>query len=768
MILKPAKNKRDYYQAALLYGILVCVFFYPVFQGKIITQTDVLNFISPWDSVKSEVLTAPSNTHLQDQSTEFLPFFLEAKRQLSEGMFPLWNPYIFAGNPLWANTQSALFFPLNFFHYWLDAPLGFTVSSLIKLFLGCLFTHLFCRKLGCSHWAALFGGTAFGFCSFTVFWLNHPHTNVTPLIPLCFYMVERLLEKSDSKNMFYYGLVVALTLIAGHVEIAFLTAVACGFYYLLRLLQRQELSMKALLRFLVIHVGALLLAAFLIFPFVEFLFNTAVWSERGDAVQFSIPTAGMLNLLMGEFFIFDGWDKNNIGYHAFSPYVGVVALPLALYAILNTFKQNLPMMLLCLLSLAVAFTIEPFHWLVKNLPLFNHLPLFYFSIIVAFTLCILAAQGLQQCLQNPIERKKLGLITILFLLTLVAVRWLWNPGGLMPYLQDSELLVSSVHGMLWTVMAVIVLTCLIMAWAHRFKKPALILLLVMLFTDLWLIGHAWNPTVDPEHALPQQQPGSLQYLNQQTEPFRTVGYDRILKPSTNMLAQIHDVRGYDVPVIDRYHQFFNQILEGKDAFWYYDLPNFNASILPYLNMLNVRYLLSKKDLTTQIPEHLELVYDEEIKIYENQNALGLAYFVAEVITVKSADEALNKLQSIKDRLSDTVILEINEEQTNPAVSDNKQQTISYQSITAQSLDLEVNTDQPSWMVISQSYYPGWQAKIDGVKTDIIAANYVLQAIKIPAGTHHVSLTYQPLSFTLGWIVSLLSIILGLWIIRKTK
>lgn len=763
---------KPYIWVTLFYALLVLLFFYPVLQGFIISQTDFLNFISPWDSVKALDLLQASNPHLQDQSTEFLPFFLEAKRQFSAGLFPLWNPYIFAGNPLWANTQSALLFPLNIFHYLLAAPLGFTVSSLLKLYFGCLFTHLFIRKLGVGHGAALFGGVAFGFCSFTVFWLNHPHTNVTPLIPLCFYMVERLLDKPSTKNVFYYALVVALTLIAGHVEIAFLTAAACGLYYLIRLIQTNQLSSKALLRLLWVYVYGLLLSAILIFPFIEFLFNTAVWSERGDAVQFSIPTAGIINLFMGEFFIFDGWDKNNIGYHAFSPYVGVVALPLALYAIVKSFKQSLPLLVLTLLSVAVAFTIEPFHWLVKNLPLFNHLPLFYFSIIVAFGLSVLAALGLHHCLSESLDKEKIWVVLIILMLALLGIALFWQPGGLTQYVQDPERLVGSVDQVVGWIAVVLLSTCLLMSFANKFKKPALIVLITALFVDLWLIGHDWNPAIPAEISMPSKQPGSLAFLSQQDQPFRTVGYDYILKPSTNMLAQIHDVRGYDVPVIDRYHQFFNQALEGKDAFWYYDLPVFNASILPFLDTLNVKYLLSKKSLDTQLPDHLELVYDDEIRIYENHQAQGLAYFAADAIHVSTEQAALAKVLALKNQLDHVVVLEV-DKPNEAGVLDSDQlsdpvQSIVYRNITAQSINLQVTTSRAAWLVISQAYYPGWVATIDGEETEIIAANYVLQAIKIPAGAQHVSLTYQPFSFTLGWVVSLLSLLLGLWKIRKIK
>ena len=56
------------------------------------------------------------------------------------------------------------------------------------------------------------------------------------------------------------------------------------------------------------------------------------------------------------------------------------------------------------------------------------------------------------------------------------------------------------------------------------------------------------------------------------------------------------------------------------------------------------------------------------------------------------------------------------------------------------------------------YYPGWQAFIDGEKTQIFQANYLFQAIQVPAGSHEVVFKFRPLSFFIGAIVSLLTLL----------
>ncbi|MCB1582593.1 MAG: YfhO family protein [Xanthomonadales bacterium] len=765
-------SKADLSKAVVVYLLMVLCFCYPVLQGKLIAQTDYLNFIPPWDSVKSEQLEKPGNPYLQDQSNEFLPFFTEAKRQFSQGIFPLWNPYIFAGNPLWANTQSALMFPLNWFHYVLPPPAGFTISVLFKLFLSSFLTYLFVRKIKVEHVPALFAGAAFGFSAFSVFWLNHPHTNVVCLIPLCFYATERLLDYKNKSVFYWYAMLVALTLFAGHVEIAFLTATACGLYYLIRLLQEGHFALDKILRFLFVYVFALFLAAVLIFPFVEFLFNTAIWAERSATKQLHIPPPGLLSIFLGDLFILDGWPKNQIGFHAFSPYVGMLTVFFALMAVWKRGRFVWVFMLLSLLSLAVAFGVNPLFFLVKNTPLFSHLPLFYFSILAAFSLSVLAAFGMRICLQKMFKLKNKLMVVLIVMISLGLLHSFWMPNELEPFLEDKNLLLESVRFEL--ILAMLAMMVLIVLLCFSAKYPHFIgyIFVIWVFADLWSKGHTWNPAIDFENAYPREMPESIEFLHEQKKPFRTVGYDQILIPSTNLLVQIHDIRGYDVPVINRYHQFFNQVLKGNNLFWYYYFAKFDVNILPYLDILNVKYILSKKDLSTKIPPHLEQVYDHEIKIYQNHNAKGLAYFVDEVIWVESAEDALEKTQEVKHKLGHTVVLEKQKGMTKDAMDEHlakKTPSIEFHSTEANHIQIYANTEKPAWMVLSQSYYPGWVARVDGVKTNIFAANYVLQAIKIPAGSHQVSFKYQPLSFTLGWLVSVCSFIFALWkITRKTK
>ena len=65
------------------------------------------------------------------------------------------------------------------------------------------------------------------------------------------------------------------------------------------------------------------------------------------------------------------------------------------------------------------------------------------------------------------------------------------------------------------------------------------------------------------------------------------------------------------------------------------------------------------------------------------------------------------------------------------------------SYDANRLAYKVKSQKGGVVVFSEIYYPGWTCTIDGEPTDIARANYVLRAIKVPAGEHEVIMTFDP-------------------------
>ncbi len=95
-----------------------------------------------------------------------------------------------------------------------------------------------------------------------------------------------------------------------------------------------------------------------------------------------------------------------------------------------------------------------------------------------------------------------------------------------------------------------------------------------------------------------------------------------------------------------------------------------------------------------------------------------------------------------------------------------------QTRTKDLIRFEVDTPSPQWLVISQQFYPGWRATIDGEATTIYRANHAFQTILAPAGRSVVELRFQPGILYVGAVISLIalgtlvSLLLGAWFSRR--
>ncbi len=73
--------------------------------------------------------------------------------------------------------------------------------------------------------------------------------------------------------------------------------------------------------------------------------------------------------------------------------------------------------------------------------------------------------------------------------------------------------------------------------------------------------------------------------------------------------------------------------------------------------------------------------------------------------------------------------------------------------------LQATTDQAGYLVLTDSWYPGWIARVNGVETPIYRADYIFRAVRLESGKHRIEFEYRPWSFTLGAWISGLSCVL---------
>jgi hypothetical protein len=76
--------------------------------------------------------------------------------------------------------------------------------------------------------------------------------------------------------------------------------------------------------------------------------------------------------------------------------------------------------------------------------------------------------------------------------------------------------------------------------------------------------------------------------------------------------------------------------------------------------------------------------------------------------------------------------------------------------TSNSVQVVFRAAAPSYLVLNDAYYPGWQAWLDGRPAPIRRADYLMRAIRVPAGIHRLVFTYAPLSYLAGLAISVAS------------
>lgn len=138
--------------------------------------------------------------------------------------------------------------------------------------------------------------------------------------------------------------------------------------------------------------------------------------------------------------------------------------------------------------------------------------------------------------------------------------------------------------------------------------------------------------------------------------------------------------------------------------------------------------------------------------YRNPGALPRAHMVYQTKTAATVQEAVSVLRSTEFDPKTSALLEAHQ---NPPKLTNKpaQHRIVWRRDTHTDTELSVYTEKPGLLVLADTYYPGWQAAIDGRRAPIYAANLTQRGVYVPEGSHTVTFAFRPSSVTWGIHIS---------------
>jgi hypothetical protein len=279
-----------------------------------------------------------------DLATQVMPWYQEQARSWHAGTFPLWDPYLWAGQPVLGQAITGAAYPLNWLLFLLPPRDG--VISMVAMqwyfviirFMAAAFCYWLCRDLGRSRVASLAAGLVFALGGFigTTGW--PVMVNGAVWIPLVFLFLLRAVRgESQITNRFgnaaLSGLFLGFAWLSGHHQIPMFTAVAVAATWLYFLFRQRPIHWRTAGAALTAAVITGCTGALQILPTYEYGHLARRWVGTPEPLTWNQPVP---------YYIHETYDLkpgNLLGVvfpnmHAqFDPFIGVVALTLALIAI---------------------------------------------------------------------------------------------------------------------------------------------------------------------------------------------------------------------------------------------------------------------------------------------------------------------------------------------------------------------------------------------------------------------------------------------------
>jgi hypothetical protein len=184
------------------------------------------------------------------------------------------------------------------------------------------------------------------------------------------------------------------------------------------------------------------------------------------------------------------------------------------------------------------------------------------------------------------------------------------------------------------------------------------------------------------------------------------------------------------------------------------------------DLANVKYIVAGPH--TRLPgDRFDQVYDGEVRIFRSRGVLDRAFWVSDFAIVPDTATAIARA---RDSAFDPRRLVLVDQAPSPEVHGRDASArVSIVADTATGSEVHVEADGAGLLVLSETYYPGWRAQIDGRDVPILRANGVMRAVAVGAGSHEVSFRYDPDSFRLGaglsagsLVMALVALSFGVW------
>ncbi|HSJ62783.1 MAG TPA: YfhO family protein [Gemmatimonadaceae bacterium] len=714
-----------------------------------------------------------------------------AATMLQEGHgFPQWNPYILGGLPYMAAQHGDIFYPTFILRALIPPDAAMTWGFLIHLFLAGLFTYGFLRAWQFRFYPALTGGLAYMLSGQVASLVSPGHDGkmyVSALAPLLLWMIVRAVRDGKVWAYAVIALATGLSVLSPHYQMTYyLGVLAGGFTLWLAFRGEPRLDRRAVILRLAGALGAaalgMALGAVQFAPFFEYLPYASRGVERGweYATSYSHPPEELLNAYLPQFtgYLEHYSGRNLIKLH--SDYLGATVLMLAGAAFGSASRRRLVWFwsIAGVLVLLVALGGHtPFYRLWYQLPMMSVVrapSMIYY--LLSLTAAVLSAVGLERILAGEKHRRYfLGWIAFGVLMALLA-----SSGALtslaetfadprlagVPAENRANLIVGAWRSLLF----VALLAGAIILWdAGKFPMRALVIAVPLLVgADLWSVARAYFRFSPPAEELYASDP-ALDYLRARSDSGRVVA----LPISGDGMAHRDPLLGGDALMIHRIRATTGH--QGNELQRWVELAQNKSPAPPqtlgspqWRRLTNTRYWLTNAPLPEVIPE---LNARLALRVGPVTNALGSTAYVYEFLEdnppawvtpayVEAPPDAVyNTVLDPRFDIGRAALFDSSEKVTGAQLSALPEPTGIVAAVERphhEQIVVRLGAPAPagSALVVSENWYPGWTATIDGSAAPVARADYSFIGVPLPEGAREIRLSFEEPAYAMGKAITL--------------
>jgi len=747
----------------------------------------MLAWYEPWktDNMVNGIIKIIHKPVVHDAFRQLYPFKVLGVENLKKFKLPLWNPYNGGGQPLFATGHMGYLNPFNFIYFITKTETAWSLQVIIQPLLIGLSVYYYCRRLNIAKSGAIFAGISFMFSGFIITRTLYNDYNFA-----VFWMIMSLIlieEFFVSRNMiiFLLPLFISFIISSTQPQIIAYCLIFIIFYFLFRLWSQEKGRKKKALIFTVLFLLGIGISGVQIFPTFELyqLSNLTVASSKFIFDKFLLPPIHLFSLFIPNYFgnvaTYNYWGAGD--YIESIASIGLIPSFFAFLAFSKRIKfKDLRFFFLIAIIVSIFLSLKsPFTSFIYSLPiplLSTGIPSRMFLITI-FSISVLAGFGLNEVQNLKFNRKLVIRISIfslipLFILGVTFLLFITKTDCNNLIVVDCRKIAlrNTLFEVGFFVLGAISLIFFIRT-KNFFRKISITVITFLIIISGIYNGQKFLPfspmsTFKPENELI----GKIQEI---------AGYSRVsglndAKINSNFatLYRFFDNDYYDPLYLKRYGEFIAYAdgetnLKRSDVEINSDLnisKNLGEKRSRLFELTGTKYLIYRNNEENNL-DLTNIVWKNDKWILFEKKTLPRAYIVSDYQIVKAQEKLLEKLF---ERNLDPFSAVLLEEKPKFEPSSEIHNTPIIETYENEKVILNAETKDHGILVLTDNYYPGWKAYIDGEETKILRANYTFRAVEIPPGKHSVQFAYQPNSVRIGVILSLISllVLIGLYFKRR--